>query len=191
MKKILLILVAFYGNALMGQTLYSGTYSSSDLGHTYSVNVKQEGNIITITEPNRVNRYIKSDGNIYIHSEAKYAHFFIKVTADNKYYAGRKGSNPQLFTFFSGNANEVESLPSGIDNCPLYDKYLKLAQTDEIEVQAWAFCGAAALARCTYSDPKLYIEQVIKSLKPIMVDLSACPCTDVITQIEWQAVPID
>jgi len=191
MKKILLILVAFYGNALMSQTLYSGTYSSSDLGYTYSVNVKQEGNIITITEPNRINRYIKSDGNIFYHSEAKYSHFYIKVTADNKYYAGKQGSNPQLFTFSGGNANEEESLPSGIDDCPLYDKYLKMAQTDEIEVQSWAFCGAAALAKCTYSDPKLYIEQVIKSLKPIMDDPLTCPCTDVITQKEWQDVSID
>jgi len=190
-KKILLILVAFYGNSLMSQTLESGIYSSSDLGHTYSVDTKQEGNIITITEPNRVNRYIKSDGNIYYHSEAKYDHFYIKVVANNKYYTGKRGGTEQLFKLSSENTNSNEILPSGIDNCPLYDKYVKLAQTDDVEVQAWAFCGAAALAKCTYSDAKTYVDEVIKSLKPIMEDPSTCPCTDVITQKEWHAVSID
>lgn len=191
MKKILLILFAFCGNALMSQTLESGIYSSSDLGHTYSVETKQEGNIITITEPNRVNRYVKSDGNIYYHSEAKYDNFYIKVVANNKFYTGKRGGTEQLFKLSSENENSNEILPSGIDNCPLYDKYLKLAQTDDIEVQAWAFCGAAALAKCTYSDSKIYIEQVIKSLKPIMDNPSECPCKDVITQIEWKSITID
>ncbi|WP_333599887.1 hypothetical protein [Flavobacterium sp.] len=191
MKKTLLLLVLFYGNVLLCQTLTSGIYSSSDLGYTYSVDTKQEGNIITITEPNRVNKYIKSDGNIYYHSEAKYDQFYIKVVANNKYYTGKKGGTEQLFTLSSENDNSTETLPSGIDNCPLYDKYLKMAQTDDVEVQAWVFCGAAALAKCTYSDAKPYIEQIIKSLKPIMDNPSDCPCTDVNTQIEWQSVPID
>ncbi|WP_374398602.1 hypothetical protein [Flavobacterium sp.] len=186
-----MICIVFSVNTIIAQTLSSGNYSSSDLGYTYTVIVKQEGNVITITEPNRTNQYKSNGGNTYYHTEQKYSHFYIKVIADNKYYAGKQGGSQQLFTFSGGNTNEEEVLPSGIDDCPLYDKYLDLTTNDHDDAQAWAFCGAAALAKCTYTDVTPYLKPLIQALKSIVEDTSKCPCTDVITQNEWNSVSID
>ena len=178
----------FFVNNIVAQTLSTGNYASSDLGYTYTVSVKHEGNIITITEPNRVNQYKSNGGNTYYHTEQKYANFYVKVASDDKYYVGKQGSKEQLFTLSGGNTNQEQTLPSGIDNCPLYDKYLQLSKTDHVNTQAWAFCGAAALAKCTYTDAASYLKPLIEALKSIMDDNAKCPCTEVITQTEWNAV---
>ena len=191
MRNIYLFVLLGFGIASTAQTLLTGIYSSSDLGNTYTVSVIQDGNTITITEPNRSNQYKSNGGAIYNHAEAKYSNFYIKVVSENSYMAGKQGAKEQLFTFTGDSTTDVNVLPSGIDDCPLYDKYLKLAQTDEVEVQAWAFCGAAALAKCTYSDSSDYLEPLIKALKSIAVDPSTCPCQDAISQTEWNAVKID
>ena len=193
MKNLILFIIVGLGlSTATAQTLSSGNYSSSDLGYTYTVIVKHEGNIITITEPNRTNQYKSNGGNTYYHTEQKYSHFYIKVVANNKYYAGKQGGNQQLFTYSGGNINEEEVLPSGIDDCPLYDKYLNLSQTDHTDAQGWVFCGAAALAKCTYTaDLMVYLEPLIKALKSIVEDTSKCPCADVITQNEWNSVTIN
>lgn len=189
LKKIVLLTFAVFSMYnIIAQTLSSGNYSSSDLGYTYTVSVKQEGNIITLTESNRVNRYKSNGGNTYYHTDQQYAHFYIRVAASNKYYAGKQGSGEQLFTFSGGNTNQEEPLPSGIDNCPLYEHYLKLSKTDHVNTQTWAFCGAAALAKCMYTDAAPYLKPLIESLKSIMEENAKCPCTDVITQAEWKAV---
>lgn len=191
--KIILLLLSFFNCAfIIAQELNSGTYSSSDLGYTYTVVVRQEGNTITITEPNRTNQYNGSGGNTYYHSEQKYAHFYIKVIANNKYYAVKQGGDEHLFTFVGNNTDEDEVLPSGIDDCPVYDKYLDLSQTDHVDAQAWVFCGAAALAKCTYSaNLNTYLDPLILALKSVVEDTSKCPCTDAITPSEWNSVSID
>lgn len=192
MKKIILIIfVVFSINNIIAQTLSTGNYSSSDMGYTYTVIVKHEGNVITLTEPNKVNQYKNTGGNTYHHTEPKYSHYYIKVVANNKYYVGKQGGNEQLFTLSGNNTDESVVLATGIDNCPLYDKYLKLSTNDEDEVQAWAFCGAAALVKCTYTDFNDHLKPIIKALKSIIVDTLKCPCTDAISQSEWNSVTID
>jgi hypothetical protein len=190
-KVILLFFVMFNVNIGISQTLTSGNYSSSDLGYTYTVILKHEGNVITLAEPNKVNQYKSKGGNTYYHTETKYSHYYIKVAGKDRYYVGKQGGPEQLFTLSVNNTIESEVLATGIDNCPLYDKYLKLTTGDGDEVQAWAFCGAAALAKCTYTDVDDYLKPIIKGLKSIAVDTSKCPCTDVISQSEWNAVKID
>ena len=190
-KLILIIFIVFSTNNIIAQTLSTGNYSSSDMGYTYTVIVKHEGNVITLTEPNKVNQYKNTGGNTYYHTEPKYSHYYIKVVSNDKYYVGKQGGTEQLFTLSGNNTTESEVLLSGIDNCPLYDKYLNLTTNDKDEVQAWAFCGAAALAKCTYTDISDYLKPIIKALKSIVVDTSKCPCTDVINQSEWNAVTID
>lgn len=187
-KVILLFFVVFSVNTMISQTLTSGNYSSSDLRYTYTVIIEHEGNIITLTEPNKVNQYKSTGGNTYYHTEAKYSNYYIRVVGNNKYYVGKQGSNEQLFTLSGNSTIESEVLPTGIDNCPLYDNYLKLTTGEGDEVQAWAFCAAAALAKCTYTDVNDYLKPIIKGLKSIIVDTSKCPCTDVISQSEWNAV---
>lgn len=185
--------IFLFGSQLFSQTLLEGNYSSSDLGMTYTVITKQEGNVITVTEPNRVNQYKSNGGNTYYHSEPKYSHFYIRVVANNKYYAGKNGGSEQLFSYSGSNTDENEVLPSGIDDCPVYEKYLQLSQTDHNDAQAWVFCGAAALAKCTYSDPKPYLNPLIQGLKVIVSDanVTECPCKDAITVQEWNSVSID
>ena len=191
-KLILMFFIVFSVNTINAQALKSGNYSSSDMGYTYTVIIKHEGNLITNTEPNRTNQYKSNDGNMYYHIDSKYAHFYLKVISDDKFYAGKQGGSQQLFTYQGGNTSEEEVLPSGIDDCPLYDKYLNLSQTDHTDAQAWAFCGAAAIAKCTYTaNLMVYLEPLIKALKSIVEDTSKCPCTDVITQNEWNSVTID
>lgn len=193
MKNLLIFIITNIAfSTLTAQTLSPGSYSSSDLGYKYSVNVKHEGNLITITEPNRINEYKTNGGNTYYHTAQKYANFYIKVAGTNKYYAGKDGSTQQLFTYTGSESNAENALPSGIDNCPLYDKYLNLSKTDHVNTQTWSFCGAAALAKCTYTDATEYIEPLIKALKSIMEDPSTCPCEKgAITKKEWEAVPKD
>ena len=190
-KLILIILLVFSANILFSQTLTSGNYSSSDLGYTYTVILKHEGNVITLTEPNKINQYKSTGGNTYYHTEPKYSHYYIRIAGTDKYYVGKQGANEQLFTLSGSNTIESEVLATGIDNCPLYDKYLKLSINDEDEVQAWAFCGAAALIKCTYTDFNDQLIPIIKALKSIVVDTLKCPCTDAISQSEWNSVTID
>lgn len=189
-KTILFLILGFSIQTAIAQTLTSGHYSSADLGYTYTVMVEHQDNIITITEPNKVNEYKGSGGNTYIHTEPKYAHFYVRVAGSDRYYAGKQGGTEQLFVL-SGNSTGSSDVLGGIDNCPLYDKYLDLTSSGDDDAQAWAFCGAAALARCTYSDLEDYLEPIIKALKSIVVDSLTCPCTDVISQSEWNAVTID
>lgn len=191
MKKLILLFFLVFSTNIIAQTLFTGNYSSSDMGYTYTVIVKHEGDVITLTEPNKVNQYKNTRGNFYYHTEPKYSNYYIKVVSANKYYVGKQGGNEQLFTLSGNNTVESEVLATGIDNCPLYDKYLNLTTSDENEVQAWAFCGAAALAKCTYTDVTDYIKPIIVALKSILVDASTCPCTDVIKQNEWNAVRIE
>lgn len=188
-KSLLVFLMGCITIALPAQVLKPGTYSSSDFGYTYSVVIKHVGNSITNTEPNRTSQYKSNGGNLYHHTEPKYAHFYIKVISDEKFYAGKQNGGQQLFTFQGGNTDAEEVLPSGVDDCPLYNKYLQLSQTDHADAQAWVFCGAAAMAKCTYTDNLMvYLKPLIIALKGISEDSSQCPCKDVITQTEWNSV---
>ena len=185
----LILALVLCGHTIYSQKLQEGNYSSSDLGYTYTVSVKHEGNAIELTEPNKINRYLSNGGNKYFHTEPQYSHYYIRVAGTDKYYAGREGTKEQLFSLGDGDA----AMESGIDNCPKYDKYLSLSRSGaDDEVQAWAFCGAAALAKCTYTDAeKNFIAPIIKSLKMILEDPSKCPCEDVISQSEWNSVQQD
>ncbi|MDR6764369.1 hypothetical protein J2Y38_004602 [Flavobacterium sp. 2755] len=171
---------------------YTGNSSLNGIDNLYTVVVEHKDDIITITEPNRKSQYVHTNGNTYWHTEAKYSQvFYVRVISNTQFYAGKKGQGEGLYTYQGGNTKKEEVLLSGIDNCPLYDKYLNLSQTDPIEVQAWTFCGAAALAKCTYTDYSNYLPPIIRGLKSILENVSKCPCTDVITTQEWNAVSID
>lgn len=197
MKKIFLLLTICFTWIVNAQTLKSGNYVGNvsltqDLGNSYTVIIKHEDNIITLTEPNRVSQYKSSGGNIYWHTEAKYANvFYLKVESQTKFYAGKKGEGEGSYTYQDENTNVKEVLPSGANNCPLYEKYLKLTETESNDTQGWVFCGAAALVKCTYTDVSEHLPPIIKGLKLITEDQTKCPCSDVITQNEWNSVTID
>jgi len=186
MKKIFTILLLFTTLAINAQTLSSGNYTSAD--GNYTVAVAHNGNEVTLTEPNKVNVYQSNGGNVYYHTEPKYADYYLKITGTHEYYTGKNGGAEYLFTFAGSNTLQ-EDLAEGIDNCPLYDKYENLASEDEVNAQTWAFCGAAALVQCTYNEEgaKEYIKGVITTLRLILTDPDTCPCTDVISKAVWDA----
>jgi len=180
---ILLILACFILNA---QALQTGNYTSSD--GNYTVSIEQNGDEISLIEPNKSNIYKKTTSDYYYHTEPKYNTYYVRLVGNNKFYSGKNDGKEFLFTLSSTNPSEaIES----VDNCPLYDKYLKLSQEDPVEVQAWTFCGAAAIAKCTYNAEasQSYNKTIIAGLKAILEDQNRCPCEDVISKSEWDAVP--
>lgn len=192
MKNLFAIIIIFIGiGPIKAQILSSGNYTSSD--GMLTVAISHEKNMIWLTSPSKTDEYKLRAGNVYYHTDPKYSGYYIRVTGTNKYYTGKSGGGEYLFNFSGENSSSSVELPLGIDNCPLYDKYLKLAQTDETEVQAWTFCGAAAFAKCTYNKLGVleYITPIIKAMKYIVEDVSKCPCEDAITAQEWNSVSID
>lgn len=172
---------------LMAQQLAAGNYTSSD--GNYTVSVSQEGDFITLIEPNRESVYKSAGDNYYYHTEEKYANYYLRVAGENDFYSGKNGGSEHAFSF-SGAAISTDNMEEASKNCPLYDKYLKLSEEDDTEVQAWTFCGAAALANCTYNEKgaSQYIDGIILTLKTILVNPEICPCTDVISQVRWNSV---
>lgn len=186
LKAICLSLLMCFCLFASAQTLKKGNYTSSD--GKYTVSVEQNGSLISIIEPNKKNTYKKANANYFYHADPKYGEFYVRVVSDSKFYSGKTNGGENLFT---ANNSESEETITSADNCPLYDKYLKLSKNDPEETQAWSFCAAAALAKCTYNPTAsvAYVKAIIESLKSILVDQSKCPCEDVITKAEWNAVP--
>lgn len=186
LRKIYLLLLTCCCLFASAQTLKKGNYTSSD--GRYTVSVEQDGALISLIEPNKKNVYKKTNANYYRHADPQYGAFYLRVVSEHKFYSGKTNSNEILFT--ADNTDSEEPITSA-DNCPLYDKYLKLSKTDTEEAQAWSFCAAAALAKCTYNAAAslAYVKTIIESLKSILVDQNKCPCEDVITKAEWDAVP--
>jgi hypothetical protein len=185
MKQLFLVLFILQVSFAGAQTLVSGNYTSSD--GNYTVNTSQEGNEITLTEPNRVNLYKSNGNNIYYHTEPKYAEYYIKVTGNKEYYTGKKSSTQEYLFTFSGTG---ATLSSGTDDCPLYNKYSELLANDEANTQAWTFCAAAAIALCTYNGEggDEYVKSVVIALKSMMDTGASCPCEDVISRSIWNSV---
>ena len=184
MKQLFLILCIMQLSFAGAQTLTSGNYTSSD--GNYTVHTSQEGNEVTITEPNKVNLYKSNGSNIYYHTEDKYAEYYIKVKSSKEYYTGKKGGSEFLFTYSGAGA----ALSSGTDDCPLYNKYSELLADDEANTQAWTFCAAAAIAICTYNKEggDEYVKSVAMALKSMMDEGASCPCEDVISRSIWNSV---
>ncbi|WP_113662398.1 hypothetical protein [Pedobacter nanyangensis] len=191
MRIVFLLLFLFVNKVVLGQNLLAGNYTSTD--GRYTVIVEHNGSTIKITEPNKENLYKSSGGAIYRHTEPKYAAYYIKVAANNKYYSGKNGGQEYLFTYSGGNTSPSEVLPSGADNCPLYDKYAAMIKKDPNNTQGWAFCAAAALAYCTYNvnERKEMLTPIIQALKSILEQPEKCPCEDVIPATVWKSVKID
>lgn len=168
---------------LFSQTLKSGNYVSSD--RFYSVSVEQKPGEIILTEPNKVNTYTLRSNGFYYHTEEKYQTYYIRPAGDDKFYSGKSGAPEHLFTYSAMNEMNTQ----GLDDCPIYDKYVEKTEEDPDNVQAWAFCGAVAMAKCTMTEAgvKEFLRSAVIGLKSIAVNPGVCPCTDAITPAEWTA----
>jgi len=174
-----LLLVTFI--TVNSQTPKPGKYQSADGRFAISISVTEYGEI-QITEPNKVSIYRK-DGNYYRHSEPKYSAYLIRVSSATRIFTSKEG-NPTEYEF-----NWVSGEDVSAGTCSLYEKYLKKSEDAEgNEVQAWAFCAAAAQAKCNYTDQgfREVVKGVVASLKPMLLKKD-CPCADVIPKEIWDA----
>lgn len=175
------VLLLFVATNINAQTPKTGKYQSADGRFVISISITTNGEI-EVTEPNKVSVY-KKDGNYYRHTEPKYSAYLIRVGSANEIYTSKEG----ISTEYKFNWVSSDELSAG--GCALYDKYLKKSEeADGNEIQAWAFCAAAAQAKCNYTGDgfRAVVQGVVAALKPIMLD-KKCPCEDVIPKDIWDA----
>lgn len=187
MKQKFLLLVLLLPMILQAQTLKPGYYKSQD-GYI-TVTVDHQGDVIKMQEPTRTNEYKRESGNTYRHSEEKYSYYTIQVLDAERFNSLKNGGGAHTWTY-SGKAPTAEDFLTENDGeCPLAEKYQKLAEEDKSDTQVHTFCGAAALFRCNMNDEGFdaYAAQIISSLKLIMVNPSVNPCNDVFSTALWNA----
>lgn len=180
---ILFLVVCF--SAFSQTKLEPGRYTSADGYYSFEVRYVPEG--LQVTEPTRVNLYIGGADGIYRHSEAKYSKYYIRVVNSKELRTGSGNSNEPVFTW-SGPLllADPENAKLDVECMVVADKYKKLAEED-FETQAWAFCSAAALVKCT-SDPEgfnAFARDIVLSLRTMVIDQKKCPCEDVISPALW------
>lgn len=159
-----------------------GLYQSADGAYQFSLKNLSDSSI-EVTETNMTSVYNKS-GNAYQHSIPKYAHFMMRVISPTEMVAFKTNTNQETKYTWIGNTTLSE------EDCPLAEKYQTLAEDDSNpEVQAYSFCAAAAMMKCSYTPQGFaaYAATMVKTMKLIIVDATKCPCTDVIPQSIWNA----
>jgi hypothetical protein len=183
MKVFLIIatLIVFSFNSF-AQTPKNGKYQSKDGMVNISIEVQSDGSL-ELTEPNKVSVYNK-EGNYYRHSEQKYSMYMIRVGSPDEIYTFKDGYSNSEYKFTWIGSGEVMA-----EGCALYDKYLEKAEeAEDNEVQAWTFCAAAALAKCSYTSEGFETQAaaIVMTLKQILVNQEKCPCEDVIPASIWK-----
>ena len=183
MKAVLhlgLFLVYFSVQVVFSQMPKPGKYQSDDGMASFSIAILPEG-IIELTEPSLTSQYMK-DGDLYRNNNPEYSNYLIRVESENEIFSLKDNSTVTYkFTWIGSEVIESE-------DCLLYHKYQDLASDDnEVEVQAYTFCSAAALAKCNYTSQgfQSYLLGIVMTLKQIIVDPDKCPCLDVIPQNVW------
>lgn len=159
-----------------------GRYQSADGSYQFSLKNLNDSSI-EVTESNLTSVYNKS-GNAYQHSNPKYAQFMMRVNAPTEIVAFKTNGKQETKYTWIGNRTLSE------EDCPLAEKYQTLAEDDSNpEVQAYSFCAAAAMMKCSYTPQGFaaYAATMVKTMKLIIVDAAKCPCTDVIPQSIWDA----
>lgn len=183
MKKTFILFLSFccLWNAF-AQQAKEGLYQSADGVAQFSLKNLDDSSI-QVTETNMTSVYNKN-GDSYQHSDARYSQYMMRVNAPTEIIAFKStGGNETKYTWI-GSTNLTE------EDCPLGEKYQGLAEDDSNpEVQAYSFCAAAAMMKCSYTPEGFaaYAATITKTMKLIMVDVNKCPCTDVIPQSIWDA----
>lgn len=179
---VLACIMTFLVFDCLAQNPKDGTYQSSDGSYRFSLTALDESTF-EVTEPNKKSVY-KKNGSVYQNTDPQYSNFAIKVKSPTELSA-LKGENSNEVGFsWVGNGIVASK------DCPLAEKYEALAENDnDPEVQAYTFCALTAQVKCSYTAEGFaaYVPGVVIMLKPIVVNKSKCPCTDVISQSDWDA----
>jgi hypothetical protein len=172
----------------------AGTYST---GTGYSIDVRAEGDSLVVVEPNKRSEYrrIAPGSNVYrFHNPNTGSTFALTVVNKTTLMASRFNSAGEVLP----NGTELRLVGGGASQARPADestykameavaqKYLKLAQTDTANAQAWSFCGLAAMARA-HGQNDQQVQQAATALKSIATT-SQSPCPDAITPAVWNSV---
>ena len=163
------------------QQAKEGLYQSSDGAAQFSLR-NPDNSSIEVTESNMTSIYNKN-GDSYRHSDARYAQYMMRVISETEIVAFKNtGGNETKYTW-------IGDMSLSEQDCLLAEKYQAMAEEGNPEVQAYSFCAAAALMKCSYTPQGFatYAATITQTMKLIMVDASKCPCTDVIPQSIWEA----
>jgi len=173
-----------------------GLYSS---GTGYEVDVKLAGDSLVLTERayNRTSEYRPTSpgSRVYGYRNPNTGtHFALTVQDNTTLVASRFSGSGEVLPNgtplrFAGGAPEARPVSRSTFTAmeERAQHYLRLAQTDPANAQAWSFCGMAAMAQA-HGQNEQQVRQAAMALKSIATT-SRSPCGEVITDSLWRSLP--
>ena len=173
-----------------------GLYSS---GTGYEVDVKLAGDSLVLTERayNRTSEYRPTSpgSRVYGYRNPNTGtHFALTVQDNTTLVASRFSGSGEVLPNgtplrFAGGATEARpvSRSTFTEMEGRAQHYLRLAQTDPANAQAWSFCGMAAMAQA-HGQNEQQVRQAAMALKSIATT-SRSPCGEVISDSLWRSLP--
>lgn len=187
---LLLLITCIYCRAQI--KVIQGPYTSPDGRYTITFKQDLEKRTVTTIEPTgHTTVYDWVTGNEYRYIHTNGVDYRIMLLSDktwSSYHPGLAGS-ANTFTF-SGSLTAAATNQNFIDYEKIATKYKEQMTTDPDNIQVYAFCATAALARGMYNAEGFaeYCKVIVASLKQIVVDKTKCPCEDAIPKNVWDAV---
>lgn len=173
-----------------------GLYSS---GTGYEVDVKLVGDALVLTERayNRTSEYRPTSpgSRVYGYRNPNTGtHFALTVQDRTTLVASRFSGSGEVLPNgtplrFAGGAAQPQPVSSSTFAAmeARAQHYLRLAQTDPTNAQAWSFCGMAAMAQA-HGQNEAQVRQAAMALKSIATT-SRSPCGEVISDSLWNSLP--
>jgi len=173
-----------------------GLYSS---GTGYEVDVKLSGDSLVLTERayNRTSEYRPTSpgSRVYGYRNPNTGtHFALTVQDNTTLVASRFSSSGEVLPNgtplrFAGGAAEARPVSKSTFEFMegRAQHYLRQAQVDPTNAQAWSFCGMSAMAQA-HGQNEAQVRQATMALKSIATT-SRSPCREVITDKMWDSAP--
>ena len=200
---LLLCAVAFALPLAAASAATGGTYVLHGTAYRVAVEIADDGQSLTVVEPNKQSLYSRVPGS----SPAAYE--FTNPTNGIRYGMRLVGEGEieaykpdvpdaaptrlVLQTPAGAPADDEDAAAlgdaDGFD--ALAERYMARAQSDPDNAQLWTMCGAAALGRSMGSgiEVRRNLENAASLLKLILTDATGSPCADAIPEDVWAAAP--
>jgi hypothetical protein len=190
-KTLLALAGCCMATAALAQQFTNGTYGITD--GSYSIQVEQSGDALTIVEPNKTSTYARqADGTYHFYNENTDATYGLRVVDADTIEAFKpfvEGNMPtQLDLISAATAAAIEADDGDSDGIgSIAEKYEAMALSDSSNAHVWSACAAAAYARSTSNEAEFgeYVGLVVQMLKPIMAEAGGTPCADAIPDNLW------
>ncbi|MDY6488431.1 MAG: hypothetical protein ACN6NW_13770 [Acinetobacter amyesii] len=161
----------------------------------YSINVKFEGDHLTIVEPNKTSVYNKQGSSEYVFTNpTNNITYGLRIINDSTLEAYKPGTDspPTVLKLQSNRATTPVSSINSNRMKELADKYYQLSQTDSPNTQTWTQCAAVAMGYSTLSAQEAKNMEVQSATLLQMIQAnpsSSSPCSDVISNSTWNSIP--